>query len=41
MCKLSVYTYLNCVPFYPSLKPCVLKNVIKFGGCHENLKVTL
>ena len=41
MYKLSVYIYLNRVPFPPSLKYSGLKNVLKLGGCQENFKVTL
>ena len=41
MSKLSVYIYLNRVPFPPSLKSCGSKNDMKFGGCQENFKVAL
>ena len=32
MSKLSVYSYLNRVPFPPSLKSCGLKNFDEVGG---------
>ena len=41
MSNLSVYIYLNRVPFPPSLKSCGLKNVMKLGGFQKKIKVTL
>ena len=40
MAKLRVYNYLNRVLFFPSLKSCGLKNVMKLGGSQKKFKVT-
>ena len=41
MYKFSICRDLNHVLLPSSLKSCGLKNVMKFGGCQENFKVTL
>ena len=41
MMKWRPQNYLDLVLFSPSLISCRLTNVIKFGGCQENFKVTL